>query len=269
MLLLQGVDHDRDLLTLAALRDRIAQGGPHYPHIFALRPNSGWPTGLDMDGDGQRGGPGDAQGYGAFSGQGGMALLSRYPIDAASARDFSMFLWRDLPDALLPRAEDGPFPSPEAQAIQRLASVGHWAVPVVLQNGRLTILAFHAAPPVFDGPEDRNGRRNADEIRLWQHILDGGLGPAPPTPFVIAGVANLDPSRGEGRHGAIRALLDDPRLLDPLPGHATALWPQTGPLRVSYLLPSVDLRVTGAGLHPPAPELTGPHGLVWVDLAVD
>jgi endonuclease/exonuclease/phosphatase family metal-dependent hydrolase len=270
ILVVQGVDHDHDLRALAALRDRIAQEGPQYPHLFARRPNSGWPTGLDMDGDGRRGGPGDAQGYGAFSGQGGMAILSRYPIDAGGARDFGALLWRDLPGALLPEHADGrPFPSGEAQAVQRLSSVGHWIVPVILPSGPLHLMVFHAAPPVFDGAEDRNGRRNADEIRLWQLILDGAFGPPPAPPFVIAGVANLDPGRGEGRHAAIRALLTDPRLQDPLPGRATATWPQTGPLRVSYVLPSADLQVTGAGVRPPEPDLTGPHGIVWVDLVRD
>lgn len=270
IVVMQGVDHDHELRALAALRDRIAREGPQYPHLFAWRPNSGWPTGLDMDGDGRRGGPGDAQGYGAFSGQGGMAILSRHPIDAGAARDFGELLWRDLPGALLPEHPDGgPFPSTEAQAAQRLSSVGHWIVPVILPSGPLQLLVFHAAPPVFDGPEDRNGRRNADEIRLWQHILDGRFGPAPAPPFVIAGVANLDPERGEGRNEAIRALLGDPRLRDPLPGRATATWPQTGPLRVSYVLPSADLRVTGAGVQPPEAEDTGPHSLVWVDLSLD
>lgn len=267
ILVVQGVDHDHDLLTLTALRDRIARDGPRYPHLFALRPNRGWPTGLDMDGDGRPGGAGDAQGYGAFSGQGGMAILSRYPLDSAAARDWSAVLWRDLPGALLPRSEGRAFPSEAAQAVQRLSTTGHWAVPVILPEGRLTILAFHATPPVFDGPEDRNGRRNADEIRLWQLILDGAFGPAPEPPFVLAGVANLDPARGDGRRDAIHALLADTRLQDPLLGQPTATWPGTGPLRVSVLLPSADLTVTGAGLHPSEADLTGPHRMLWVDLA--
>jgi hypothetical protein len=281
ILLLQGVDHDRDLMALTALRDRIARDGPRYAHVFALRPNSGWPTGLDLDGDGRRGGPGDAQGYGAFSGQGGMALLSRYPITREDAQDFSALLWRDLPGALLPEANDRPFPSGDAQAVQRLSSVGHWAVPVALPEGRLTILAFHAAPPVFDGPEDRNGRRNADEIRFWQLYLDGAFGPRPEGRFVITGVANLDPERGEGRHDAIRALLADARVQDPRPMRPgppfrfdTAEWARTGPLRLSYVLPSADLAVRGAGIFwPEEPDdtaaLTGPHRLVWVDLALE
>ena len=35
-------------------------------------------------------------------------------------------------------------------------------------NGKkIHFLVSHPTPPVFDGPEDRNGRRNHDEIRLW------------------------------------------------------------------------------------------------------
>src|SRR6056297_2071669 len=62
ILILQGVDYDRDLLALAALRDVIAKTGPHYPHLFALRPNTGLASGLDVDGDGKLGEPEDAQG---------------------------------------------------------------------------------------------------------------------------------------------------------------------------------------------------------------
>jgi hypothetical protein len=278
VLVVQGVDYDLRLRALAALRDRIAEAGPYYSHLFARRPNSGWPTGLDMDGDGRRGGPRDAQGYGQFSGQGGMAVLSRYPIDAGAARDWSALLWRDLPGALLPRWPDGrAFPSQEAQAVQRLSSAAHWTVPVMLGSAPLTLLTFHATTPVFDGPEDRNGRRNADELRFWQLYLDGAFGPAPAGRFAIIGDANLDPERGAGRRGAIRALLDDPRLRDPLPGRATVEWKATGPLRVSYILPSADLTVAGAGVYWPeegtpghgAAVTAGPHRLVWVDLALD
>lgn len=278
VLVVQRVDYDHNLRALSALRDRIAGEGLHYPYVFALRPNTGWPTGLDMDGDGRRGGARDAQGYGRFSGEGGMAILSRHPFDHDRARDFSAMLWRDLPGAMLPRWPDGrPFPSEAAQAVQRLSSVGHWVVPVRLPSGPLTLLTFHATTPVFDGEEDRNGRRNHDEIRFWQRYLDHGFGEAPSHPFVLIGDANLDPDRGEGRRGAIRALLADPRLRDPLPGRATVEWEQTGPLRVSYALPSADLTVTGAGVHwPPegapgraAAEMAGPHRLVWVDLALE
>lgn len=102
VLLLTSVDYDRDLVALGLLADRLARAGHPYPYRFALRPNTGLQTGLDLDGDGRTGEPEDAQGWGLFSGQAGMAVLSRLPIDQAGVRDFSTFLWADLPGNLIP-----------------------------------------------------------------------------------------------------------------------------------------------------------------------
>ncbi len=204
VLVLQGVDYDADLLALSALRDVIAQGGPRYEHIFTMPPNTGVRTGLDMDGDGRLGGPADAQGYGRFRGADGMAILSRWPVATDGVQDFSDLLWRDLAGAELPEVNGVSFPSVEAQAVQRLSSVGHWVVPITHPIGTVSVMTFAAGPPVFDGPEDRNGLRNADEIRLWQVFLDGGFGALPQGRFVIAGNANLDPDAGEGRRDTIR-----------------------------------------------------------------
>ncbi|MDT8328740.1 MAG: endonuclease/exonuclease/phosphatase family protein [Roseovarius sp.] len=294
ILVLQKVDYDLDMMALRALRERFAKEGWRLDHLFARRPNSGLATGLDMDGDGRLGGPRDAQGYGDFSGQGGMAILSRHPIDAENAKDFSALLWRDFPGAIMPVVNDAPFPSPEAAAAQRLSYVGHWVVPVVLPSGPLHLMAFHATPPVFDGPEDLNGRRNHDEIRFWQRYLDGGFGPVPKGPFVVIGDANLDPDKSDGRREAIRALLSDPRLQDPRPMRPqaalsadaardarlyTAHWPAPGPggMRVSYVLPAASLRIGDSGVYWP-PDATpeaekaataSHHRMVWVDLEID
>lgn len=272
---LQGIDYD---LTGEALQ-RLASAAD-YPHFFALRPNTGMPTAFDMDGDGRLGGPRDAQGYGRFSGQGGMAVLSRHPILEDAVQDLSAILWKDIPDPLLPVTSAGPFPSAEAQAAQRLSTTGHWIVPIALPDRTFDLMTFHASPPVFDGPEDRNGRRNHDEIRLWQQVLDGGVGNAPTGPFVIAGDANLDPVDGSGIKTAIRSLLEDPRLQDPAPegaeGTDTVDWPDPVPgnLRVDYVLPSTDWEVLGAGVLWPALDdpfsetvaTASRHRLVWVDL---
>lgn len=295
IVLLQRVDYDLGLVALSALRDRVARDGPVYPHVFALRPNSGMPTGLDMDGDGRRGGPRDAQGWGLFSGHGGMALLSRYPVAKDNLRDLSDLLWQDLPGAHLPQVAGRPFPSDRAAAVQRLAYVGQWVVPVTLPSGPLTLLAFHASPPVFDGPERANHWRNHDELRFWRLYLGGHFGPAPKARFVLLGNANQDPVDGAGEKAALRAMLADPRLQNvrpmrpgpvaPAPDKAgdsrlhTVDWPATGPgpLRVSYILPSADLRIGGAGIHWP-PETTpegrqaataSRHRLVWVDVDFD
>lgn len=289
VLVLQGVDYDHGLAALHALRDVIARAGPDYRHVFALRPNTGMATGLDLDGDGRTGEPEDAQGYGWFAGEGGMAILSRHPVDESGARDFAGLLWRDLPGAIPPEGM-----APGIMAVQRLSRVGHWAVPLRVRGETVTLLTFHASPPVFDGPEDRNGRRNHDEILFWQHYLDGAFGPPPRGRFILAGNANLDPLDGDGRKTAIRRLLGDPRLIDPAPrrpgpvteahGHAgdpaldTAAWPgpEPGHLRVSYVLPSSDFRVAGAGVHWPnegqaaaTTAAASRHRLVWADLVID
>lgn len=289
ILVLQGVDWDLNLRALTALRDVIATAGRRYDHIFALRPNSGMATGLDLDGDGRLGEPEDAQGFGRFAGERGMAILSRFPVEAGAVHDFSALLWADLPGAILPADM-----ADEVRAAQRLSRVGHWVVPVRVAGADLHLLVFHATPPVFDGPGDRNGRRNHDEIIFWQRYLDGVFGPPPNARFVVVGDANLDPVDSDGRKPAIRALLADRRLQDPAPRRPgrvpaepgqsgdpaldTAAWPAPGPgnLRVSYVLPSVDLKVMDAGVFwPPAGDprtaavaAASRHRLVWVDIAV-
>lgn len=260
ILLLTDIDYDAGQATLRALRDLLSDKGLDYPHLLSARPNTGMPTDRDLDGDGLRGGPRDAQGFGWFPGQGGMALLSRYPVTLTA--DHSAILWKDGPDSAI-AADDPGFD------IQRLSTSAHWAVRVEVPEGALTLLTLAATPPVFDGPEDRNGRRNRDEVLLWTHMLDGRLGAPPQTPVVLIGNLNLDPdpTHGNGLHAAAQAVLDHPRLQDPLPGRATVTWDSTGPMRVSYVLPDRALDVRGAGVTPPSPD-AGPHGLVWVDLAM-
>ncbi len=255
ILVLSGIDYDHDGIALGAFADRLGRAGSPYPYRFTRRPNTGLATGLDLDGDGRLGGPGDAQGWGRFSGEGGLAVLSRLPFDTAAFRDFSGFLWRDLPGALLPPGADE-----RAMAVQRLSTTAHWALPVMLPDGRrLTLLLWHATPPVFDGPEDRNGRRNHDEAAFWLRLLAGDLDvPAPEPPFVLAGTANLDTVAGDGRPDALEALMASPKLQNPAPrgtsgetALATADFSaREGPgrLRVDYMLPSADLTVAGAAV---------------------
>ena len=47
--------------------------------------------------------------------------------------------------------------------------------PIDVGRGRdVHFLVSHPTPPVFDGPEDRNGRRNFDEIRFWADYITPG-----------------------------------------------------------------------------------------------
>ncbi|WP_299947516.1 endonuclease/exonuclease/phosphatase family protein [uncultured Ruegeria sp.] len=277
---LQGIDWDLDGLALSALQKTLEVAGLSYPHSFAEQPNSGIETSFDLDGDGKTGGPGDAQGWGRFTGQSGLAVLSRYPIAVDQVRSYSTMLWQDLPGATLPVVQGTPFPSAQAQAIQRLSSTAHWVVPIDTPAGRLDLMTFHASPPVFDGPEDRNGLRNRDEIHLWSLLLDGKLGTMPSERFIIAGDANQDPDRGEGRKEAIKGLLAHPLLQDPSPTNSegvstTVHWKGVGEMRVDYTLPSADWQVLDSGVYWPAlparaiVEAASRHRLVWVDLLDD
>jgi hypothetical protein len=291
VLLLTGIDHDLRGRGLAAFLERVAAGkdGIDYPHSFAPPVNAGVPSGHDLVGDGRRSGWGDGFGWGKFPGHSGMALVSRLPLETDGARTFRTFLWRDLPDASLPERPDGsPFPSEAAQAEMRLSSRSHWDVAVALPGGgRLHLLASYPTPPVFDGPEGRNLRRNHDEIAFWRLYLDGWAprddqgraATAPDAPVVLIGDLNADPHDGDGQRVAVQRLLAHPRLQDPRPSSRggveaaarqgganarhlgdpaldTADWrdtPGPGNLRVDYVLPDARLDVVAAGVIWPLP----------------
>lgn len=300
----------------------VSQGGAapvEYPYAFVAPSNTGIPSGFDLNNNGAVGGGDDAFGFGVFPGQYGMVVLSRYPIELDDARTFQHFLWKDLPGAVLPDDAATPEPadwySAEELAVLPLSSKSHWDVPVRVGGETVHVLAAHPTPPTFDGAEDRNGRRNHDEIRFWAdyvtpgrsgYVYDdqggrGGLKPG--ESFVIVGDYNADPLDGDSYDGAIHQLLDSRRLRDPLPtsdgaveasalqGNAnlthagdpaydTADFADTAPgnLRADYVLPSRDLRFTGAGVFwpvaaDPLSRLTGvfpfpssDHRLVWVDV---
>lgn len=272
-----------------------------YPYRYFAPVNTGVASGLDLDGDGRIGREGraygnDAWGYGLHPGQYGMLLLSRYPIDADAARTFQRLRWSAMPGARRPHDPDSgtPFHPDAVWAQLRLSSKSHWDVPVRTPLGVLHVLASHPTPPVFDGPEDRNGRRNADEIRLWTEYLSPGERPwlcddagrcgglAADARFVILGDLNNDPVDGDGLHEAILELLEHPRVLrHPTPrsdgavaaaqaaGGANAahrgahahdtgdFGPRAGNLRLDYALPSVGLGVVGSGVFWPAPGEAG------------
>ena len=140
--------------------------------------NTGVASGVDLNHNGMStDNGGDTFGFGLYPGQYGMLLLSRYPIQRDTIRTFQHFLWQDMPNGLLSsvKAEDGSdWYSPEAQAVFRLSSKSHWDVPITLHNQTVHILASHPTPPVFDGPENRNGKRNHDEIRFWTDYISAG-----------------------------------------------------------------------------------------------
>ena len=280
ILLLTDVDWDHDGKALAAFLTVLRAEGVELPHHFTARPNAGMATGLDLDGDGRLGTPDDAQGYGEFSGQGGLLLLSRHPIGPVT--DHSGFLWRDLPGNRMPT-----LPEDVAQ-VRRLSSTAHWDAVVQVGGQPLHLLAMSASPPVFGRHEGFNRARNHDELAFWsQHLPD--------EPFVLLGNLNVDPQDGDGDRAALTQIMQ--QVTDPQPRSAggtaagasgvnagqkgdpaldTGDWDdQTGPgnLRADYVLPQKGLTVTGAGVLWPqdGPLLqtvltASRHRLVWVDL---
>jgi hypothetical protein len=261
-----------------------------YPFRYVAPVNTGISSGFDLDNDGTVGGPNDAFGFGFFPGQFGMVVYSMYPIDYDSIRSFQLFLWKDMPGALLPDDPDTPEPadwySPEELDALRLSSKSHWDVPIMIGAKPVHFLVSHPTPPVFDGPEDRNGTRNFDEIRFWadyvipsrsRYIYDdngttGGLRPG--DRFVIAGDQNADPNDGDGIPGAVQQLLDHPLVNTKVtpssqgaveqselqgganathisdPAYDTADLADTSPgnLRVDYVLPIKSIRIVDAGV---------------------
>lgn len=290
----------------------VPQGGREaidYPHVLAEPVNTGVPSGMDLNRDGDATDPDDAWGYGRYPGQYGMALYSRYPIDRERLRTFRLFRWRDMPGHVMPDGRDGRpewYPEDVAAAL-RLSSKSHWDVPVEIGGRTVHVLASHPTPPVFDRAEDRNGRRNFDEIRLWADYLTGGAAASYITDdrgrrgglprdaaFVVMGDLNSDPGRGERFNdmAAVSQLLTHPRVRDPKPtgpggieagrrrpAEVAAL--ATSDFgRVDYVLPSNDLGILGSGVFWPArgeplaevvanARKSSDHCPVWVDLKID
>ncbi|MCZ6491739.1 MAG: endonuclease/exonuclease/phosphatase family protein, partial [Acidobacteria bacterium] len=236
VLLINEFDFDPGGVAAAGFQDNylsVAHGDAEpivYPFRFVAPSNTGIFSGFDLDNSGAAGDfvPNDSFGFGFFPGQFGMAVYSMFPIDEAELRTFQLFLWRDMPGALLPvdPSTGQMWYSDEELDVFRLSSKSHWDVPIVISDrGRRKTVHFlvsHPTPPVFDGPEDRNGTRNNDEIRFWAdyiipsrsgYIADdngqpGGLPPG--TLFVIAGDQNSDPFDGDSIPGSAQQLLDHP-----------------------------------------------------------
>ena len=243
----------------------------------------------------------DCFGFGEFRGKFGMAVYSRHPILTAGVRTFRRTLWRDVPGARLPdnaaTPAVGDWYSPAELAVFRLSSKSHWDLPIDIGDGQVVhFLTAHPTPPVFDGAEDRNGRRNFDEIRFWADYVDpsrsawqvddagrrGGL--AAGARFVIAGDYNADPAKGDSVPGAAQQLTNHPLILNtPVPSAArysnnttnTADFSQD--LRVDYVLPSrAGLSILDSAIfwplspHPQASLVTtansSDHKLVWLDV---
>ncbi len=240
VLVLNDIDYDSAGAAVALFKTNyleVAENGAdeaRYPYTYVAAVNTGVPSGLDLNNDGRTGGRGDAFGPGAFEGQHGMAVLSKYPIETDKIRSFQNFLWKDMPNAQLPddpasgRAS-GWYSWMELQKV-RLSSVSHWDVPISVGESTIHALVSNPSPPPRNGLPGRYGGRNSDEIRLWSDYVsggakaaylyddDGGTGGLPRgARFVVLGDQNSDPEDGGASAGAVNQLLEHPLITDPEP----------------------------------------------------
>ena len=242
-------------------------------------------------------------GFGYFEGHFGMVLLSKYPINYNTIKTFQFFKWRDMPNALKPISPETnqPWYSDSVWNELRLSSKSHWDIPININGKEIHILASHPTPPVFDGPENRNGNRNHDEIRFWRDYIDntqanyiyddggkkGGL--SPNKPFIILGDQNASSVEGDAINSGIKSLLTNNKLQDSMPTsiggelyrtdnnnakYHTAYWG----MRADYVLPSaLDFTIKNSGVFWPQKKdetyrlikdraASSDHRLVWVDL---
>jgi endonuclease/exonuclease/phosphatase family metal-dependent hydrolase len=283
-----------------------------YPYTYIAAVNTGQPTPFDLDNNGEATQYGnDAYGYGLYPGQYGMALLSKYPIKKDEVRTFQYFKWKDMPNAQRPmlvsenqQNTDSTWYSEDEWNAFRLSSKSHWDIPVLVEDKTVHILAMHPTPPNFDGDEDRNGKRNSDEIRLMADYLspkNGGyiyddsgkqvtLGKN--SRFVLVGDFNAADIGDKYRKGVIEQLTEHPLVNNsvipksdgganssdlPYSNRFTAYWGA----RADYVLPSkYGMSVTDAGVFWPEKQsalhrlvkdraASSDHRLVWVSLQLE
>lgn len=300
IVLINEIDRDEqsaELFLNRYLNIQLADDQPAWKYTYAAAVNTGVDSGLDLDGNGKLHEANDAWGFGAYPGQYGMAVFSRFEIQQSAIRTFQNFRWSQMPGALrpmIPASGNQPASSYYPDSIWselRLSSKSHWDIPVQIGSQVLHLIAAHPTPPVFDGPEDRNGCRNHDEIRLLidyisedhsgDYVVDdqGKSGPiASDSRFVILGDLNADPVDGDGRSEVIRKLLDHPHVAKyPTPqsqgaveaaevsqganlkhkgnpAHDTGDFNDKNPgnLRIDFALPSANLKVLASGVYWPA-----------------
>lgn len=275
-----------------------------YKYFYQGPVNTGVNSGADLDNNGTVGQlPADGFGFGHFPGHFAMALLSKFPINTNEIRTFQHFKWKDMPGALRPfdPKNNTPWHNESTWSQFRLSSKSHWDIPVNVNGKQVHILASHPTPPVFDGEEDRNGKRNHDEIRFWtdyitpvksSYIYDdnghfGGL--KDNQRFVILGDLNASGVDGDAIKSGINDLITHPNVQDVMPQsdgarkhspdnefgpYHTAFWR----MRADYALPShTGIKVINSGVFWPEKNegtfrlikdrnASSDHRLVWVDI---
>eukprot|EP00775_Hariotina_reticulata_P007917 gene7917-8113_t len=200
--------------------------------------NTGYLSGFDLDNNGKVELPGDGFGFGWWPG----ALLPTNPDGTQFFSPEELDVVRLSSKNHIDVVVSIPLTGPVKQQVQAAAAAEaqklgygswYWTPPAWTRDSksvqRVHLLVSHPTPPVFDGPEDRNGKRNYDEIRFWADYIGCASCPKNPSgsspgyiyddnyqfgglstcePFVVMGDQNADPVGGDSYPGAINQLLD-------------------------------------------------------------
>lgn len=246
----------------------------HYPYSYCPSSNTGKLSPVDLNNDGIISLPEDGLGFGLFHGHYSFVLLSKYPIKTDEIQSWQTLLWQQMPNSLLPTQ----YYSPQAQSVLPLSSKNHVCVPIEYDEQIINILCCHPTPPVFDGEERRNAKRNHDELRLLVDIIDGAdylvsdqgqtSGINLQQPFVVMGDLNADPIDGDGIKAGIDALLNHPLIEKSVATGAKVpaslggkykrvyqkrngkpdIWTHVSGLRLDYVLPSTHCHIQNSGV---------------------
>lgn len=258
--------------------------------------NTGMPSGIDVFKDGLDPEPGtraygnDCYGFGEYPGRYAMAIYSDYPIREDAMRTFRTFRWKEMPEDKMPTDDRYRIHfTPEERERMRLSSKTHADVPIAVDDGVLHLVVAHPTPPLNDGPENLNGRRCHDEIRLLGDYVRGADYPVdddgerggldPDARFVVAGDMNAEPGESyrppdggdpPGEKGnfhydaARRHLVENPRIdaehVPTSPGGrergapAATQFGDDYARRADYVLPSAGLDVLDCGVVRPTAD---------------
>ncbi|MEM4780106.1 MAG: endonuclease/exonuclease/phosphatase family protein [Halalkalicoccus sp.] len=286
--------------------------GVEYEYFYAPESNTGVPSGIDANKDGHALEQGtdfegsdpygeDAWGYGEYPGQYAMGIYSNYPIDVENVRTMRKLRWRDVPDNRIPTEEtveelaDDEEPwgwlTDAEQRRFRVSSKTHADVPLQVGDETIHAILAHPTPPVFDGPENFNGRRNhgenkllGDYVRGAEYVYDdagceGGL--AEGEPFVVLGDLNTEPGDEQtfdvlDEH--VFPYVNTERMPTSESGAAAGneRWTAQWEAQVDYVLPSPAFDVVDSAVFWPDPDeepernelatRASDHFLVWSEL---
>lgn len=137
------------------------------PYSYLAPGTTGVQSGADLDADGVVGGPNDAWGAGDYEGQGGLVVLSRYPIDPEKIISITALPWHALPgDRPKAAGLDGVL----AGAIP-VMSGGLWDIPIDYRGETVHLLAAQMS----DQPAGVSfaGQRQQDQLRVLADYFTG------------------------------------------------------------------------------------------------